>query len=337
LKRLLLFLAILGAFVFYIAKNFQELNKTISIAGTTTAIYLGIAAVFAVLAYLFMVLMNLKIFDLLGIKRTIWEMTKLQLSSLVVNVLVPTAGASVAVLFADDARKREESPIAAVTGVLIAFFTDYTSIAVFLAFAILYLAMIGMLSFAILLPAIFFFAATILMFFLIYFASKKEGTVRKLISIFTKILDWSLSLFKKKRKKDETNNFVDELKSANQAIAENSRGITESIIYIFTSHLFYLAVLYIVFLSLGIHPYYRTLITGYAIGVLFTVVSPTPNGLGFVEGSMAFTYTSLGIPAPAATTVAVLFRMFSFWLPMAFGFVIYQRENLKRISADLFD
>ena len=36
---------------------------------------------------------------------------------------------------------------------------------------------------------------------------------------------------------------------------------------------------------------------GYAMGFVFWVVSPTPQGIGVVEGVMALVYTSLGVPA----------------------------------------
>ena len=66
------------------------------------------------------------------------------------------------------------------------------------------------------------------------------------------------------------------------------------------------------------------LTAGYAIGFVFWVVSPTPQGIGVVEGVMALVYTSLGVPAPAVLAV-LTFRGLTFWLPLLIGFFLLHR------------
>jgi uncharacterized protein (TIRG00374 family) len=64
-----------------------------------------------------------------------------------------------------------------------------------------------------------------------------------------------------------------------------------------------------------------TVLTGYAIGTLFLVVSVTPQGLGVVEGAMAAAFTSMGVPAARAAAVVLAYRGLSFWLPLLAGFL----------------
>jgi len=61
---------------------------------------------------------------------------------------------------------------------------------------------------------------------------------------------------------------------------------------------------------------------------MLIVISPTPSGVGIVEGSMAIAYASMGIAGAAAATVTLVFRGFSFWLPLLIGFVAIQRRHL---------
>jgi phosphatidylglycerol lysyltransferase len=60
-------------------------------------------------------------------------------------------------------------------------------------------------------------------------------------------------------------------------------------------------------------------VTGYAIGTLFLILSITPQGLGVVEGIMAATFVSLGVPLGRATVVVLVYRGLSFWMPLAAG------------------
>lgn len=82
-----------------------------------------------------------------------------------------------------------------------------------------------------------------------------------------------------------------------------------------------LATLAAAFWAVGypIHP--GVLVAGYAIGVLFMIVSITPSGVGVVEGAMTVTFTSLLVPLESAVAATLLFRLFTFWLPMAAGFI----------------
>ncbi len=58
------------------------------------------------------------------------------------------------------------------------------------------------------------------------------------------------------------------------------------------------------------------------MGILFWIVSPTPQGIGVVEGVMTLVFTSLGVPAAVSTTVTLAFRGLTFWLPLIVGFII---------------
>ena len=83
--------------------------------------------------------------------------------------------------------------------------------------------------------------------------------------------------------------------------------------------------LYLLFLAFQPADQPGGLVAGYAIGILFWIVSITPQGIGVVEGMMALTFTSLGIPGAVAATVALAFRGLTFWLPMLLGFFAVQR------------
>ncbi len=82
-----------------------------------------------------------------------------------------------------------------------------------------------------------------------------------------------------------------------------------------------LATLAAVFQAIGYSLHPGVLIAGYAVGLFFMVVSITPSGVGVTEGAMIVTFTSLDVPLETAVAGALLFRLFTFWLPLVAGFI----------------
>ena len=80
--------------------------------------------------------------------------------------------------------------------------------------------------------------------------------------------------------------------------------------------------LYFLFISAGHAVGPGILLLGYGLPQLLGKVTFLPGGLGVVEGSMAAMYTSLGVPDPISVIVILSYRVISFWLPSAMGFLI---------------
>ena len=93
----------------------------------------------------------------------------------------------------------------------------------------------------------------------------------------------------------------------------------------FVAHFVDLASLYVLFLAFHNPVTLGVLVAGYAMGILFWIVSPTPQGIGVVEGIMPMVFTSLSVPSAVATAVSLAFRGLTFWLPLWIGFIILRR------------
>jgi uncharacterized protein (TIRG00374 family) len=82
-----------------------------------------------------------------------------------------------------------------------------------------------------------------------------------------------------------------------------------------------IALLQVVFAGLGHGLPAAALIAGYAVGAVLMVVSVTPSGVGVVEAGMTVILTSLGVPLEVAAAGTILYRLYTFWLPMIAGFL----------------
>jgi uncharacterized protein (TIRG00374 family) len=200
------------------------------------------------------------------------------------------------------------------------------------------LSAINSLTAQVYIPAVIFFLLTFGIYLLSFLARTARPFLNKIFGLLCRfIIAPILKLFKKKTKVEEhIGSFIDELKEVNKYIVKNPGRLLEIVLLALAAHFMRLLTLYVVFVSLGVEPLYRVVLAGYAIGALFVVVSPTPNGVGFVETSMALVFSSLGIPLPVATTATIIYRAFEFWIPFGIGFFLLQRNRIKKISEETF-
>ena len=70
------------------------------------------------------------------------------------------------------------------------------------------------------------------------------------------------------------------------------------------------------------------LVIAYGIAYVVGTVSPTPGGLGAVEGVMMAMLVSFGMQSGAAVAVVLTYRLINFWLPIPFGLLSY--AHLRR-------
>ncbi len=236
-------------------------------------------------------------------------------------------------LYSEEAKKHDEPVAAAAAAYMVWILATYTSLSILLAIAMTYLLLTGHLTAFIYIPAAILFFALIIILLGMRLSSKQTTLLRKIFAFIIRLINRILSLFHKITLREElADELILEVQDARGKIRSNPRAFWTAILEILGSHLFYLIAAEVIFLSFGFHPLYRVLLAGYAAGALFTIVSPTPNGIGFAEVGMAAVYTTLGVDVHLAGVVAVISRMLTFWIPMLIGFLVLQRDNIKKLS-----
>lgn len=92
-------------------------------------------------------------------------------------------------------------------------------------------------------------------------------------------------------------------------------GIIFSLIYWFLNYL----VSYFLFLSLGFEINFFFVIIVVSLGSLVGVFSPSPGGVGFIEGFMIFLYSIIGVNFATAVVVSLLSRMIFYFHSLIVG------------------
>jgi uncharacterized protein (TIRG00374 family) len=75
--------------------------------------------------------------------------------------------------------------------------------------------------------------------------------------------------------------------------------------------------------AVGADPRPSLVLLAFVAAKLLTLLSITPDGLGFVEAGLVGTLTVAGVSGGDALTATLLYRIVSYWLPLPAGGVAY--------------
>jgi uncharacterized membrane protein YbhN (UPF0104 family) len=75
--------------------------------------------------------------------------------------------------------------------------------------------------------------------------------------------------------------------------------------------------------AVGADPEPALVVLAYVAAMVLASIPITPGGLGFVEAGLTATLTVAGIPASAAATATLAYRLASYWLPLLAGVPAY--------------
>ena len=80
-----------------------------------------------------------------------------------------------------------------------------------------------------------------------------------------------------------------------------------------------LTIFFLMFVAFQVPFSTGTLIGGFSIAYLFTIVSPTPGGIGLVESFLTITLRSLNVSLGSAAVITLAYRGVTFWVPLLLG------------------
>ncbi|MDQ6889131.1 MAG: phosphatidylglycerol lysyltransferase domain-containing protein [Bacteroidota bacterium] len=112
---------------------------------------------------------------------------------------------------------------------------------------------------------------------------------------------------------------IDELFAANV----NNKKYTGAVLFSTGVELSGMFHLFIAMLALGLPASFSVAAIAYMVSVLLMITSPFLRGLGAVEISIVYILEMYGYSTVQALSITVLYRVFEFWLPMAFGILAF--------------
>jgi uncharacterized protein (TIRG00374 family) len=325
-RRWLLWLLII-AFVWVVITRFTEIENLAETLAQGRWQWVLTAALLQVLYYIVYAALYQAAFYTVEVESRVSELLPVTLGSVFVNVVMPSGGASTAALFIDDAVRRGQSAARAAAGTVLVLVADFSAFTLVLVVGLAYLFLQHSLEVYEIIGTIvlllFIGSLTSVLLLGLWQPDRLRHLLNWLQRTVNRLAGWL------RRPPFLAEDWADknalEFTEAAIAITVHPGRLGRTLGVALAAHMVDLASLYVLFHAFHQPIKFGPLVAGYAVGILFLIISPIPMGIGVVEGMMVLTYTSLGVPSSQATVITLAFRGLTFWLPFFIGFLLLRR------------
>jgi uncharacterized protein (TIRG00374 family) len=253
-----------------------------------------------------------------------------------VNIIAPSAGMSGVTIIIARARQMKYSSARATVASTLFVESDYLGFLSVLAIGMIVLIRRNNLK----TPEITAASILVLLAFvfgvLLYLGMRSETSLGKALIFLTRSVNLMLRPFIHRDYLQEQHalSFAHDVVDGLKQLKSKPKSIIMPILFALINKALLLSIFTLVFLAFNVPISIGTIIAGFSIGYLFLIISPTPSGIGIVEGTLTLVLTSMYIPLGIATIITLAYRGITFWLPLFFGMLSLRWLNLnKKIQA----
>ncbi|MCB9419393.1 MAG: flippase-like domain-containing protein [Ardenticatenaceae bacterium] len=327
MKRRVLFWILIIAFIWVLIGRFNEIEKLAETLRGGRWQWVALAAVLQLGYYATTSLLYQVSFTAVGVHTRWRNLLPLTFAAVFVNSTAPSGGAAGVALYVDEAVRRGQSGAKTAVGSLLVLIADFGAFLVLLTIALGTLfTRHNLLSYEIITGSIMYLYVGGMTALLGLGLWRPKALLRVLQTVqnsVNRVGGW----FRNPTlvRADWAAHNADEFAASAHTIAAQPRKLLPVLAAAFLTHAFDLASLFAIFRAFNLAAPLGVIIAGYSMTLLFWIVSPTPNGIGVVEGLMPLVYTSLGLPTAAATIITLAFRGLTFWIPFLVGFALLRR------------
>jgi uncharacterized protein (TIRG00374 family) len=263
-------------------------------------------------------------YRLLGIEESIERLLLLALGANFVNVIAPAAGVSGIAVFLTDCRARGKPTGRVTSAVALSILYDYLAFIIVLALGLSVLIRRDRLGAGEISASAVLLTIASVFAFLLWLGMRSGDQLGHALAWMARTVNRVLRPLRRRNylSEDAARAFANEaaegLSIARQA---PSGAILLPAALALSKQALLISILFMVFMAFGQAFSVGTLVAGYAIGYLFLIVSPTPSGIGFVEGAMTLALTTLRVPLAAATIITLGYRGVTLWLTLLYGVI----------------
>ncbi len=329
--RKLIVVAVLFLGVIFVLFRVSEIENIIQTLQRANPWFLGLALViqaawFVVLGWTFH-----SIYGLLGLKESLRRLTLMATAGSFVNIVTPSAGVGGLAVFLSEGRARSLPPGKVTVASALYLVLDETAFLCVLGIGFLVLLRRNDLGAAEITAALLLLALASAWTFLLYLgyhsAEALGNTLAKMARLVNRII--RPILHRDYLSEARAHSFAREIADGLASLPEKPRSLIQPFLLALTAKVLLMAILICSFLSFGVPFTLGTIVGGFVIAYLFLIVSPTPSGIGIVEGVMALALVSLRVEVSRAVVITLAYRAVTFWLSLAVGALAFRSLNLQ--------
>ncbi len=271
----------------------------------------------------------------LGLKERRERMVLLAPASMFLNIVTPSAGVGGLAIFLADARKRGHASGKVTVAGALYLLLDQAAFLCVLAVGIFVFFRRGHLGAGEITASLLLFAVACAIASMLYLAYRSPMQLGQVLAASARILNGIVSPFIRRQwlSEDRAHEFAGEVSAGLGALPKKPYSLLRPFLLSLANKILLMGVLTFNFLSFDVSFTLGTIVGGFSMAYLFLIVSPTPSGIGVVEGIMPIALHTLGVNFAQAVIVTLAYRGLTFWLPLAVGAVALRFLNINGAKA----
>jgi glycosyltransferase 2 family protein len=331
-KILIVVLLFLG--IMLVIFRFSELQDVVRTLQRANGWFVALALLsqagwFLVLGWMFQ-----SIYAALGLHESKERLTQLAAASCFVGIVAPSAGfGGLAIFIADGRHRGHPSGKVTVAGALYALL-DQAAFLCVLALGIVILVRRKHLDAAEIGASLILVAIAAFIAFLLYLAYRSPLALEKVLGGLARLVNAVVRPVIRRDYLSEAraHSYAADVSAGLGSLPAKPGSLMAPFLLALGTKILLMGVLLCSFVSFEIPFSPGTIVAGFAIAYLFVIVSPTPSGVGVVEGIMAVALSTLGANFSQAVIITLEYRGITFWLPMAIGALALRSLHLGASS-----
>lgn len=311
--------------------SFSELKDIITMLQHANPWYLALALGIQLVWFAVLGLTFKSIYQVLGLKESLRRLTLVATAGGFVNVVAPSAGIGGIAIFINDGRDRGQPSGRVMVASALYFLLDEAAFLCILALGMIILVRRGNLSASEIAAALVLLAMACAIAFLLYLGYRSAEALGNVLAKMARLVNHVVRPFIRREYLSEAraHAFAAEIAEGLGSLPEKPRSLLQPFLLSLLNKSLLMLILLAAFLSFGVPFSAGTIIGGFAIAYLFLIVSPTPSGIGVVEGVMALALRSLRVDFSQAVVITLTYRAVTFWAPLAVGALAFRVLQLS--------
>ena len=325
-------LVILFLGVTFVILYFSELQQIITTIQRANPWYLAIALIIQAIWLAVVGLIYQSLYNLLGLKESRRHMMLLAVAANFVNVVTTSGGVGGMALFINDGQYRGQSSGKVTVAGALYLLIDEAAFLFVLAFGTVILARRNRLSDGDIAASLTLLAVACVIALFLYLGYRSAKTLGNVLARLARIINAIVRPFLRREYLSEVraHTFASEIAEGLSALPKKPASLIPPLLLSLFGKVLLMGVLTCAFLSFNIPFRVGTIIGGFSIAFLFQIVSPTPSGIGVVEGVLALALHSTRVAWSSAVLVTLAYRGVTFWLPLLVGLWAFRSINERK-------
>ena len=324
--RKIILAVVLFVGIIFVVGRFSEVESIVKTLKKGDWRYLITALIMILLWFVSIAASYQAIFQSLGINEKLSRLTMVSAAATFINTIAPSGGIGGMTVFISESRQNGNTGARAMVAGALYVIYNYLSFFIVLALGLIVLIRRDNLNITQIIASCILFLIFGGMIFLLYIGMQSEqkladilawlaNTGNRIIPNF--ILRQNISI-------EKARGFAHDAVRGLEELRTNPKDLISPLIFAVINKGILILLFFLMFKAFNVPVSIGTLLAGVSLAYLFRIVSPTPSGVGIVEGVLALSLRSMYVSGNDALVISLAYRGFTFWVPFLVGGIAFK-------------